>query len=199
MEKLTEIIMKNLGARIKHPKLRGEWAELRFMVGAAERRLQVSKPWGDSASYDVIVEHEGQCVRVQVKSTTHQRHGGHSCQVRGSQRRPYVDTSFDFVAIFLIPEDVWYIIPLEKIQGMRDVSLYPKLKNAKYEKYREAWNLLQPAPDSSAGPIEIQACAEDFPSAGFDPLELWRNRSHLDRLYTYNLPTGNDSWSAEPT
>ena len=107
--------------------------------------------------------------------------------------------SFDFLAAYVVFEDAWYIIPLEKIQGMMDVMLYPKLKKAKYEKYREAWNLLQPAPDFSEGMIEIQACAEDSSSAYLAPLKSWRNRVHLDRLYTYNLPTGNDCWSAEPT
>ena len=41
------------GAKIKHPKLRGEWAELCFMVRAAEKGLQVSKPWGETARYDL--------------------------------------------------------------------------------------------------------------------------------------------------
>ncbi len=153
--------MKYKRLKFKHYKMRGEWAELRFMVGAAERGLQVSKPWGDSASYDVIVEHEGQCVRVQVKSTTHQRHGGHSCQVRGSQRRPYVDTSFDFVAIFLIPEDVWYIIPTEIVAGQTSLFFTPKLKNAKYGRYKEAWHLLRGAPAHSRTVPSIHAVAAE--------------------------------------
>jgi hypothetical protein len=36
------------GSRIKNSKLRGEWAELRFMTRAAEHGLMISKPWGDS-------------------------------------------------------------------------------------------------------------------------------------------------------
>ena len=61
--------MKNKGMKIKHPKLRGEWAELRFMTRAAEHGLCVTKPWGKTARYDFAVEHEGHFVRVQVKST----------------------------------------------------------------------------------------------------------------------------------
>jgi hypothetical protein len=57
------------GAGIKHPKLRGEWAELRFMARAAEQGFQVSKPWGETARYDFVVEAAGRFVRVQVKST----------------------------------------------------------------------------------------------------------------------------------
>jgi len=61
--------MKNKGIDIKHPKQRGEWAELRFMARAAEHGLCVTKPWGDSARYDFAVEHNGHFLRVQVKST----------------------------------------------------------------------------------------------------------------------------------
>ena len=42
----------------KTHKLRGEWAELRFMTQAAEHGIMVSKPWGDSAPYDLMVEHK---------------------------------------------------------------------------------------------------------------------------------------------
>ncbi len=45
--------MKNKGMKIKHPKLRGEWAELRFMTRAAEHGLCVTKPWGETARYDL--------------------------------------------------------------------------------------------------------------------------------------------------
>ena len=79
----STIIMKNNGMKIKHPKLRGEWAELRFMTCAAEHGLCVTKPWGETARYDFAVEHEGHFVRVQVKSTMFMDRGGYSCTVRG--------------------------------------------------------------------------------------------------------------------
>ena len=65
-------LMNELGMDIKHPKRRGEWAELRFMACAAENGLRVTKPWGDCSSYDFAVEHNGHFLRVQVKSTQHQ-------------------------------------------------------------------------------------------------------------------------------
>ena len=64
MGKFTEIIMKNLGMKLHPYKLRGEWVELCFMTRAAELGFHVTKPWGDSATYDVIVEYEGRFVRV---------------------------------------------------------------------------------------------------------------------------------------
>jgi hypothetical protein len=157
---------KSNGAKIKHHKQRGEWVELRFMAMAAEHGLMVSKPYGDSASYDFIVEHDGQCLRVQVKSTMFKRQGAHYCQVRGSQRRPYVDSSFDFVAIYLILADVWYIIPTGRIAGQTSLFLNPNDKHAKYAHYQEAWHLL-----SENRTIDrIHACAEDFIPVGSEHL-----------------------------
>jgi len=144
--------MKNRGMRIKHPKRRGEWAELRFMVRAAEAGLQVSKPWGETAQYDFAVEHDGRFARVQVKSTMFVDRGGYSCTVRGSSG-PYEGHPFDFVAAYVIPEDVWYIIPAKKVEGQGSIALYTRLKSAKYERYREAWALLKDR-------VEIEACAE---------------------------------------
>ena len=124
-------------------KQRGEWVEMHFMARATEEGLQVSKPWGDSASYDFIVEHGARCFRVQVKSTLHQGYGGHCCQVRGSQRKAYVDGSFDFAAVYLIPLNVWYIIPTVQIAGQTSVFFSPGLRNSKYGQYENAWHLLK--------------------------------------------------------
>ena len=65
-----------LGYRLRGCKERGEWAELCFMARAAENGLRESKPYGESASYDVGVEHKGTILRVQVKSTIYYRRGG---------------------------------------------------------------------------------------------------------------------------
>ena len=155
---LSVIHMKNNGMKIKHHKMRGEWAELCFMTRATELGLQVSKPWSDSASYDFVVEPNSRCVRVQVKSTMHRVSGGHSCQVRGSQRRAYVDDSFDFVAVYLIPEGIWYIIPTQQVSGQVSLFFSTRLKNAKYSLYKEAWHLLR----GDHRIPRIEACAEEF-------------------------------------
>jgi PD-(D/E)XK endonuclease len=57
------------GSGSKSCKERGQWAELCFMVRAAEQKLKVSKPWGEPSSYDVGVEYRGRFLRVQVEST----------------------------------------------------------------------------------------------------------------------------------
>jgi hypothetical protein len=134
--------MNELAMNIRAPKLRGEWVELRFMAAAAENDLHVTKPWGDSAHYDFIVEHEGRFFRLQVKSTKYKHKGYYPCAVHGSQG-PYADNAFEFLAVYLIPEDVWYIIPAHVFRGQASVALYPGKQNSKYAKYVGAWELLK--------------------------------------------------------
>ena len=136
--------MNELAMKIKHAKKRGEWAELRFMAAAAEQGLHVTKPWGETAQYDFVLEHQARFVRVQVKSTGFKDRGGYSCSVRGS-RGAYVGDPFDFVAIYVVPEDLWFIIPERVVHGRRSVALYPHLEKSKYGEYLNAWELLKRA------------------------------------------------------
>ena len=142
--------------QIKHPKLRGEWVEMCFMVQAVEHELRAVKTWGEMDHYDFVVEYEADFKRVQVKSTMFKDRGGYSCTVRGSAG-PYGDDDFDFLAAYIIPEDVWYIIPAEAIRGQGSIALYPHLKNSKYAKYKGAWHRLR-----EHTVAEIHACVEEF-------------------------------------
>ena len=153
--------MKNRGMNLHPYKLRGEWAELRFMTRAAEMGFRITKPWGDSASYDVIVEHEGRFARVQVKSCTHKRFSGYCCQVRGCQHRAYAENSFDFLAVYVIPEDVWYIIPEKRIRGRGNLYLRPRHRS-KFNPYKEAWHLLRLQTAEEEIVDVIHACVADL-------------------------------------
>jgi PD-(D/E)XK endonuclease len=67
--------------RFRTFKERGEWVELQFMA-AASHGYRVLKPWGDSLEYDVAVEHSGDMIRVQVKSSSVRNGTGYFCQFR---------------------------------------------------------------------------------------------------------------------
>ncbi|HEX3821914.1 MAG TPA: group I intron-associated PD-(D/E)XK endonuclease [Candidatus Sulfotelmatobacter sp.] len=147
--------MKNRGMGIKHPKVRGEWVELKFMMRAMELGLHLSRPCGEVRPYDFAVECEGRFVRVQVKSTMFADRGGYSCTVRGSDG-PYEGDPFDLLAAYIFQEELWYIIPAELVVGQGSIALYPRYKPAKYGPYKEAWHLLRPQQ------VEIEACAESW-------------------------------------
>ena len=134
---------------IRDPKKRGEWAESVFMARAAEHGLAVSKPLGDSGSFDCVVGRPGKFVAVQVKCTMAklQSGKGYVCSVKRNNKR-YRAGSFDFLAAYVIPEDAWYIVPA-KVIG-RQISICLCSPQAKYEAYREAWHLLREAVEPKA-------------------------------------------------
>ena len=183
--------MNNDGAKIKNPKERGEWAELRFMARAAEQGFRVSKPWGDSARYDYTLEVGERFLRVQVKSTTYRYRGAYQCMFDRSRGQRYTAEEVDFFAVFVIPEDVWYILPAKVATGASGhVVLDPGREGQKYEAYKEAWHLMREggrkeelaaervvvARDAEPGSIaEMRGEIEAGPKVGFDR-ELLRRR-----------------------
>jgi len=134
-------------------KQRGEWVELQFMAAAAQRRLAVSKPWGETRAYDVGIERGQNFLRVQVKSTTNKTGDGYRCQMRPKHRKTHTYTleQVDLFAVYVIPENAWYLIPaallLADPKRISDVMLCPirspvKKASYRYEGYREGWSLL---------------------------------------------------------
>jgi hypothetical protein len=132
-------------------KQRGEWVELKFMAEAAARGYPVLKPWGDSLAYDVGVDHKDGMIRVQVKSTSARNGTGYFCQFhRNYLAHPYTPEELDPFAAYVIPENLWYLIPavvILKPTVKVAATLCPmttlKKNRYRYEHYREAWNLLR--------------------------------------------------------
>jgi hypothetical protein len=131
-------------------KKRGEWAELQFMAAAAQRRFMVCKPYGDSGAYDVGVDHGLNYIRVQVKSSTSQRGRGYWCDfTRFEHYNDYTLEEVDLFAAYVIPENVWYLIPAAQLvrDRKRGAMLCPVVQPVKkntfrYEGYKDAWWLL---------------------------------------------------------
>jgi hypothetical protein len=182
-------VKKRKAKIIKDKKLRGEWAESVFMARASEQELPVSKPWGDSNSYDFVVGTPGRFVSVQVKSTIYKAETGYECTVRGANKE-YRPGSFDFLAAYVIPENVWYIIPAKLIAGKECIMLYPKSKTVKYEDYREAWHLLREAAEIHEETQKVEdSCAAEagktFPASGMERMQAAMNhvRRYMEGTY----------------
>jgi PD-(D/E)XK nuclease superfamily protein len=130
------------GQHIQHAKLRGEWAELRFQLRAAELGLILTRPCGDNAPYDFAVDHLGHFLRVQVKCTLQRREKNSYRCCLDHNGSPYTPTQIDLFAAYVIPADVWYILPLAATHSQPDILLTPHRQNSKYSRYKEAWHLL---------------------------------------------------------
>jgi len=174
---------------IKDKKLRGEWAESVFMVRAGEAGLPVSKPWGDSNSFDCVVGRLGKFVAVQVKSTIAKLESGEGyiCSTCSSHKA-YRAGAFDFLAAYVVLEDAWYIIPAKLIRGLKSVSLCTQGQEAKYEGYRGAWHLLREAAGVGEEAQSVEESAEvksvaSHPMGALARLETATNhfRRYLER------------------
>jgi hypothetical protein len=130
------------GTNIQLPKLRGEWAELCFMQRVTQLGLILTKPWGDSAPYDFAVDHLGHFLRIQVKCTLQRREKQSYRCCLDHNGSPYTSAQIDFFAAYVIPADVWYILPLAATHSQPDILLSPHRQNSKYSPYKEAWHLL---------------------------------------------------------
>jgi hypothetical protein len=136
--------MLNQGMNIKHPKKRGEWAEMRFMTAAAEHGLTVTKPWGDCSRYDFASEYRGRFYRIQVKTTGLKQYNSYACNLRTGRGKTYNESEIDFLAAYIIPVDAWYILPVDvAINYQSNIILSPHLPDSKHARYREAWHLLR--------------------------------------------------------
>jgi hypothetical protein len=176
----THTTTKKSTHSIADKKKRGEWVEMRFVAEAAERGLPASKPFGDSENFDVVVGRPGKFVAVQVKCTIFpSKNGeGYLCSVCSSHNI-YRPEAFDFLAALVVPNDVWYILPMKEIQGMRSVTLCTA--TGRYEKYREAWELLREAVgDSSEADGAEQSEAAGTPAAESPVMDLGRGEIHPD-------------------
>mgnify|MGYP000203311744 FL=1 len=130
-------------------KRRGSQYEAAFVTQALKRGLDILEPVGDYMIYDLMVSNSaGRIQRVQVKGTSSQiknKPGYKVIAASGNLKKvPLNPDEVDVLAVYVEPCDVWYLIPLRKIDGGISVYLNPATKvNAKYEVWREAWNVFQ--------------------------------------------------------
>ena len=133
-----------------YSKRKGEMAELIFVVKAASMGFAVCKPYGDSEPYDLVVEENGRLLRIQVKSVFTSTRWGYSVAVARKRLRHHIRYSpqeIDFIAAYVVPHDAWYIVPVSEIVNCIHIRLYPegtkKRDGGRFERFREAWDLLR--------------------------------------------------------
>jgi hypothetical protein len=124
----------------------GEMAEAAFLAKASCLGFGVAKTWGDSDRYDFIVDTAGKRWRVQVKSAHRAgQDGGYSFHAHGHSLKAYEEEEIDALVAYVVPENAWYVFPVKVFRRLRSMKLFPgsQRKRSKFEKYREAWWILQ--------------------------------------------------------
>jgi hypothetical protein len=145
---------KTARQRELNTKRRGELSELAFVHKAASLGFGVAKPYGDSERFDFILisrdwPQGDKLWRVQVKSTATLSEGFY--HVNAHRRTigrvtAYKHTEVDFLVAHIIPDDSWFIFPIEVLALCTSPSFRPKKSRKKgiYDQYREAWHLMKP-------------------------------------------------------
>ncbi len=136
-----------LATRDANHKRRGELAELVFLFRASALGLVVAKPYGDSAPYDFMVADGPKISRVQIRSTARRDRGAWhiSSGSGGARKLGYTRADIDVLAVYLVPLDTWYLIPIDAFSPVKTLWLRPGSRR-RFEPFREAWHLLRDVP-----------------------------------------------------
>ena len=131
---------------MRNTKRAGDLAEIAFLYRAMGLGMVVSKPFGDNARYDFVVDGGRGCLRVQVKSSSRlHSEGRYNVNVGRHVAKgavAYLASEIDFVAVLIVPEARWYIFPVAELAGRVGLKI-PVAGKGPFEGFVEAWGLLQ--------------------------------------------------------
>ena len=128
-------------------KTKGELAELAFSHKAGSLGFGVATPNGEDEAYDFILDSGERLWRVQVKSMYSPFRNGYRASCRRRIDDYYKAEEIDFVVAYIVPREIWYIIPVNSIVASSVLNFYPSgcRWGGRFERYREAWHLMAPA------------------------------------------------------
>jgi len=132
--------------------------EVAFMHKASSFGFSLALPYGHAHAYDFIVdsgsresgsrESGSKLWRVQVKTTAYKVRGAYRVTIcrRGNQSaHAYTASEIDFVAVYIIPDDSWYILPVCVVAGHTTLRFRPSgdPRRDNYGHFREGWRRLR--------------------------------------------------------
>jgi PD-(D/E)XK endonuclease len=149
-------------------KKKGDLAELKVAADLVARGCELSIPFGEDSSYDLIADYEGRLHRVQVKSTrsdgrvisvkcfSHSLTGG---RIRSTKY--YTAAMIDWMAVYDVTTDRCYYAPSWMLGVEGRSSLYLRLvpaRNGQSRRIRRAEDYLDPdfSRDPSVEPAGVE-------------------------------------------
>jgi hypothetical protein len=106
----------------------------------------VSKPFGEDARYDFVVDRKGKLYRVQVKGTNaavnakgdrYKLFSAYGCK----PQKNYCANDIDYIAGYIAPLNLWYIIPVSAIGTSKSINIFPNDPNCQFAKYKSLWDM----------------------------------------------------------
>lgn len=127
--------------------LQGHLCEQIFSVECVKRNIPIYKPIADLYGCDFIVGSK-RLIRIQVKSTRQKdpRYKGKDksykiCVRHGAKSKAYKN-QFDFMAVYLMPESIFYMIPIYML-NKTTIRINPNSNKCKFRDFKERWDLIQ--------------------------------------------------------
>ena len=185
MEVFTSTIIPKIHAvGLTTRKAHGEAAEAAFLAKATKLGFGVARVWGDSERYDFILDSGEKLWRIQVKSTVRFVDSHYTVKCRGNNRR-YAISEVDFLVVYIVPEDLWYVVPISIAEQHPQLYFFPQRPASRgiCEIYREAWCQLACPRDPNHPNLLLLERQPDYP---FDACKLCN-------LKCGTLATPNDS------
>jgi hypothetical protein len=132
-------------------KEEGELAEQGFAWMAGKNGIKTAKPEGETLPFDRIsvakVKGGFKLRTVQVKCTSAQENYIYKLKIDRSGGRPYEPGDFDFLAVLVVPEDAWYVIPFKELRGRSYIYFHPRADVEEQlgdcDLWRNRWDLLR--------------------------------------------------------
>jgi PD-(D/E)XK endonuclease len=135
---MTQSIPEVHAVGLTTPKALGEAAEAAFLAKATSLGFGVAKTRGDSERYDFILDSGQNLWRIQVKSS--RRFDGSRYIVKLKGAAAYTAKEIDFIVVYIVPENLWYVIPISVAASRGQMYVSPHgTRHFRHEKYREAW------------------------------------------------------------
>jgi hypothetical protein len=161
---MTQSIPEIHAVGLTTPKALGEAAEAAFLAKVTSLGFGVSKTWGDSERYDFIVDSGKKLWRVQVKSSRHYDGSRYIVKLKGAAA--YTAKEIDFIVAYIVPENLWYVIPISVAARRGQMYLSPGgTRHFRHEKYREAWCQMACPRDETAPTRLLLKRQPDYPFA----------------------------------
>jgi len=135
-------------------KLKADIAESAVVTELLKRGFKVLKPVGDRLPYDLAIDHDGELIRIQVKSAWFDSsEDAYIVDVRRTKtnrrkmlRHRYTARDFDFAILYIDDHRVFYVMPVDVFTSYASsVSLIEDCKRQRKPRsafYRERWKLL---------------------------------------------------------
>jgi hypothetical protein len=117
----------------------GAIAESRFVTECLERDFEPHLPT-TPMPWDFIVTCPAGTLKVQIKSTN-RKTSTNTYAVNCSSQNNFMCDTLDVVGCYVMPEDIWWMIPRKEIKGLGvKLNILPESKS-KHKKYQENWSI----------------------------------------------------------